>query len=730
MSSGVRFHVTDSSAVELQSIQPEVGSGAVALSEDEEARVALLLSAAAKNNVNKVEALLKAGMSADSSDYDKRSALHLAASEGHLEVVKLLHLSACSASPKDRFSNTPLDDAVRNGHTEVADFLRSIGAKHGTLDKFEADLIQAACENNIEEAKRLMKNGVSAKCCDYDKRTPLHLAVAEGHIEMCKLLLENGADSSAEDRWGLTPIYEANRRATRTGADPIKELFKKSSDHENHEVGDFAWLFGFWELAMIILFGILVDYNNLANGNADPTLGADDMHNSYPLFQDVHVMIFIGFGFLMTFLRKHGYNSLGMTMLLATFTIQWYTLTAGFWHGVFKNHFARIRLTILDLIKADFCAGSVLITYGAILGKVSPFQLMVITIIEPIFFALNEAICLHLGVADIGGTHVIHMFGAYFGLACSLFVTSKQASGNNNNSAVYHSDMFAMVGTIFLWLFWPSFNAALSVGGLQQRCVINTVLALSGCCVSAFIASYIYRGENKFNMVDVQNATLAGGVAIGAVADMLVKPGAAIAIGAIAGFLSVYGYVYIQPYLEKKIGLHDTCGVNNLHGMPSILGGFAAVIASSAASLDTYGADQLYFIFTSRETRTANRQASVQFAFMCITFGIAIASGAITGWFVKCKIFSPRQDKELFVDEQDWEVPELEVPYYFDHRGEITRDGNKLGRAQDGVEAPVLDQTDRIEALEKQVQRIALSSSASKLESVFDKLLTKLEKSA
>jgi len=53
-------------------------------------------------------------------------------------------------------------------------------------------------------------------------------------------------------------------------------------------------------------------------------------------------------------------------------------------------------------------------------------------------------------------------------------------------------------------------------------------------------------------------------------------------IGLLAGTVSTFGYVYISPYLEKKIGLHDTCGVLNLHGMPSIMGAVAGMLACDA----------------------------------------------------------------------------------------------------------------------------------------------------
>ena len=61
-------------------------------------------------------------------------------------------------------------------------------------------------------------------------------------------------------------------------------------------------------------------------------------------------------------------------------------------------------------------------------------------------------------------------------------------------------------------------------------------------------------------MVSIQNATLAGGVAVGASADLVILPWGAILVGMLAGALSVLGYTYIQPALEQG-GLDDTCGI-------------------------------------------------------------------------------------------------------------------------------------------------------------------------
>ena len=56
----------------------------------------------------------------------------------------------------------------------------------------------------------------------------------------------------------------------------------------------------------------------------------------------------------------------------------------------------------------------------------------------------------------------IHAFGAYYGLAASYVLFTKRpavGASHAKNGSAYLNDVFAMIGTIFLWVFWPSFNA-------------------------------------------------------------------------------------------------------------------------------------------------------------------------------------------------------------------------------------------------------------------------------
>ena len=52
----------------------------------------------------------------------------------------------------------------------------------------------------------------------------------------------------------------------------------------------------------------------------------------FVVFQDTHVMVVLGFGLLMTFLRRYSHSSLTHTFLIAGLVLEWATLLQGFFN--------------------------------------------------------------------------------------------------------------------------------------------------------------------------------------------------------------------------------------------------------------------------------------------------------------------------------------------------------------------------------------------------------------
>nr|XP_034184192.1 ammonium transporter Rh type A isoform X6 [Osmia lignaria] len=435
-----------------------------------------------------------------------------------------------------------------------------------------------------------------------------------------------------------------------------------------------------------LLCGFLATFDYAPEANAGNSQNSFSPHLNgkpsslpvtYTLYQDVHVMIWIGFGFLMTFLRRYGQSAIGLTFLLGAILVQVAMICQGVVH-LEKNN--KAYLSLQSLLSADIAVATPLISMGALLGKTTYIQLVFMGILELIMFTVNKYVGEHLLMAvDAGDSMFVHAFGAYFGMAVSfVFGMKDKPKEHHLEGPSYNSDIFAMIGTVFLWLFWPSFNSATLEGDDQQRAIINTLLSICSSCVIAFATSALVSKDSKFNMVHIQNSTLAGGVAVGTAAGMMCQPVGALVVGALAGVLSVLGYKYLTPLIQKRLRIHDTCGVHNLHGMPGVLGGLFGALMAGLATEASYDYS-LYEIFPARapnsetklaemrdnygalspgQNRTAGQQAAYQLLVLVITLGIAIVSGLVTGLIMRISVCGSISEEQKFDDEVHWELEE------------------------------------------------------------------------
>jgi ammonium transporter Rh len=307
-------------------------------------------------------------------------------------------------------------------------------------------------------------------------------------------------------------------------------------------------------------------------------LAADDPNTAIQKYDrsiQIMMMLLVGFGFLMVFLKRYGRSALTATFLLVSVAIPLYMVinsTGGL--GSITDE------EIDKFILAEFAAASLLICAGACLGRLKMWQYIVLAALFVPVYMFNEWIVIENGFGwigsfvDTGGSIVIHAFGALFGMGVVVAITHKTEKAVPIESD-YTSDKFSMLGSMVLWVFWPSFCAALVAPDKVPFTAVNTVIALCGSTIATYLTTVALR--RKISISDIANASLAGGVAIGATCANVNHPQAFI-IGILAGVLSTFGFAWIQPRIEKVFRMIDTCGVTNLHGWPGLFGGLAALV--------------------------------------------------------------------------------------------------------------------------------------------------------
>lgn len=429
--------------------------------------------------------------------------------------------------------------------------------------------------------------------------------------------------------------------------------------------GPFALIFFVFQVGLVLAF-LSTEFTPYPEGSEtnyqlDNIGGPLRLDNYYKFFVHISLMVFFGYGILSVWLKKYGYSAICFTFMITVFAFEFNYFMIGMWVNVEKSVWDQIPLNFTTLLQAIYGSAAILVTFGAVLGKITPLELLIMTFLEVIAYSVNYWVTiLILKGSDPGGGMTIHLFGALFSLGITVsmsevFVNTKSLHSQDLSSS-YRSDLFALIGTILVFVNYPSFNAALAPDGTQHRVAINTVLSIVTSCFFAFLVSRTLR-RKYFSVRDIQNATIAGGIAMGSAHSITIIPGAALLVGAVAATVTIIGFVWFTPFLQRRSSgrFSDTRGVIILHGLSGLIAGIASIVATGTIDKGLIYGQEQSAIFGNAIPEQAGFQATTLF----ITIGIATLSGLLSGlllWGVR-KITLGSQAPLPYTDEAQFLVP-------------------------------------------------------------------------
>ncbi len=91
------------------------------------------------------------------------------------------------------------------------------------------------------------------------------------------------------------------------------------------------------------------------------------------------------------------------------------------------------------------------------------------------------------------GTVICEIAQCSFNLICS-------------HKSIKKVKLLCLLGTIYLWMFWPSFNSAITAhGDDQHRTAMNTYYSLAACTLATYGMSALTAHDGKLDMVRTQD---------------------------------------------------------------------------------------------------------------------------------------------------------------------------------------------------------------------------------
>jgi len=325
-----------------------------------------------------------------------------------------------------------------------------------------------------------------------------------------------------------------------------------------------------------------------------------------------------------------------------------------------------LSLSFMDIVDGLYSTVPTLISFGVLVGKMAPVQNVVLAFMNVMAYAFNYWVCVYvMGTFDgTGGAVTTHIFGAFFGMACTAVASPKGAAHDPDCKGRYQSDIFSLFGSLMIWAYYPSYNSFYAPPAAQQAVAINTYLALLGSSIAGLSASAIFSGHLKLNVFDAQRSSIAGGVAIGSVANLIAEPWQATLIGACGGVMCSFSGHFIRVFCVERLEVHDTVGVMSMHGWPGLVGWFAGIWFLLPLNNDFLSGDLQSENLPYRlpwENILQNRKGTGDAAFVQLvsapmTISIAMVTGLVAGLVAKKITVLDR--RLLFKDSTFFDVPE------------------------------------------------------------------------